>query len=237
MNLDSADRQRRRLQADARDALLAWFTRGYQVLWVTLTSGPDAPARSLMYQHRRLLAAIHSELEFEGVQYLVIETGEGNGVLHIFWAWRPGDGERRRSFYIPQGWLSDAWKRIHFSPVVWINRVDNSDDDASRLSRYCAAQYCAGQNALVQYRFSRRNPFGRGLGRVRREVKLVFNEQWHKWLPRDPIVWPWDRDRLHALVRERYGYWECVWRQVVRRGHFWMGDDCFVQTADGFKKI
>jgi hypothetical protein len=56
---------------------------------------------------------------------------EGNGVLHRVWAW-----VGKRSFYIPQDWLSSEWEKIHGAPVVWVRKMRIDRKDIKRVGRY-----------------------------------------------------------------------------------------------------
>jgi hypothetical protein len=61
---------------------------------------------------------VEREFGFKGIEQFVLETTEGNGVLHMVWAWRGA-----RSFYVPQAWLSEQWEKIHGAPVVWVRKM------------------------------------------------------------------------------------------------------------------
>jgi hypothetical protein len=94
-------------------------------------------------------------LGYAGMQHFSIRTDEGNGVLHLLWAWKG-----KRSFYIPQAWLSDAWRSIHGACVVWVARVGGGTGDVARLSRYMVSQYCSGQAGFKYMSYSWRKSFG-----------------------------------------------------------------------------
>lgn len=83
--------------------------------------------------------AILKKLE---INYLKVETMEGNGVLHV-----PYFGD-----YIPQRWLSDNWKELRGAGIVDIRATDAVRGGGSRgLARYLLRQYIADQDALVRY--------------------------------------------------------------------------------------
>jgi hypothetical protein len=102
----------------------------------------------------------------EKTSYYQVRTEEGQGVLHIFWAWRPGAGERVRSFWISQDWLSEQWKQIHGAPVVWINAYKPGNRSRNRLSRYVISQYVADQSGYVNMSWSWKRSMGFPLGAV-----------------------------------------------------------------------
>ena len=86
-----------------------------------------------------------------GVQftYYAIETAEGNGVLHMIWAF-----DQAQYVYIPQEWLSDRWERIHGAPVVFIRRMKVTKEDVKRVARYLTLQYLAGQSKYIRSSWS-----------------------------------------------------------------------------------
>lgn len=142
-------RAQRRCWHRIRSLLHYWQARGYQLLWVMLSTAPGGDRRKLRYHHKRLLQQLDRKLGFGGVEHFLVETTEGNGVLHVVWAWRGS-----RSFYVPQAWLSAEWERLHGAPVVWVSRIGNGRRDRDRLSRYMVAQYCGSQSGFVRFSYS-----------------------------------------------------------------------------------
>jgi hypothetical protein len=119
-------------------------------------------------------------LGYGGVEYFMVRTSEGNGVLHVFWAWRGG-----RVFWVDQRWLSCTWQEIHGAPVVWISAV-GAGRSPGRAVGYVVSHYVAGQKQLVRVSWSWRRGLGFPLGLV-----------WSWWKRR------WPRGR----VRERLSAW------------------------------
>jgi len=76
------------------------------------------------------------------INYLKVETREGNGVLHVLYY---GD-------YIPQQWLSNHWQDLRGAYQVDIRSSSPSRAGGSRgLASYILRQYVADQDALVRY--------------------------------------------------------------------------------------
>jgi|SRR5579864_2104554 len=137
------------------DRLRYWQGAGYQCLWVTLTSSPNKPHQRLRADFQVLRKRIGRSLGFLGIEYACVDTREGHGVLHMIWSWKDPDPRMRASFYVPFEWLQEQWKEIHGAFHVHVKRVEGSDGDARRLSRYIVAQYCGDQNGLVRFSASK----------------------------------------------------------------------------------
>lgn len=131
-----------------------WSRQDYAVLWLCLTSSRQSDGSKLSNHHRRLKQRAEREFNLPNdILHLNIRTSEGNGTLHLFWACKM-DGFRKKDFYVPQEWLSNNWKDIHDSKVVWVKRVGSTNEDISRLSSYCLTQYCAGQDSFEHLSWS-----------------------------------------------------------------------------------
>jgi hypothetical protein len=164
------DRQQKRVYHRVNTVLHYWETHGYEIDWLTLTSCPDSDdASELAYNARRLRQTIerarlaydadgnaHSLTHLDELEHFTIRTSEGpdgKGVLHLFWAWKPHDGQHSRDLFIPQQWLSEQWGRIHgpydehseeeTKPLyVWIEEYGGEDyHDRKHVARYCVTQY------------------------------------------------------------------------------------------------
>lgn len=70
------------------DRLNYWMAHGYQCLWVTLTSSPSSPVAKLRKDFQTLRKRMARQLDYEGVQYICVDTREGHGVLHMILAWK-----------------------------------------------------------------------------------------------------------------------------------------------------
>ncbi len=75
---------------------------------VDLTTAVGGDAFKLRRHLQELRRRVERDLGFNDLRLFVIETSEGNGVLHMVWAWRGS-----RSFFIEQEWLSQEWEKIH----------------------------------------------------------------------------------------------------------------------------
>ncbi len=134
-------------------------SRGCQLSRADLTTASGGPAPLLRKHLQELRRRVERDLGYPGIEMFVVETSEGNGVLHMVWAWA-GD----RSFIVDQKWLSQQWARIHGAPIVFIRRMNLGKDSIRRVGRYFALQYLADQRgALVRMSWSwRRSKFAIG---------------------------------------------------------------------------
>lgn len=112
---------------------------------VDLTTAPGGNADLLRRHLQELRRRVERELGFNGVEMFVVEPTEGNGVLHMVWAWSGG-----RDFIIDQRWLSKQWRRIHGAPIVFIRRMRLSKEDIRRVGRYFALQYLSDQRGALK---------------------------------------------------------------------------------------
>lgn len=159
-NRGSWSHQQKRVYHRCMSLLHYWMSYGYQILWVTLTSSDKSDVDQLNDHFTTLKKRIERTFSYANIEHLAIRTDEGNGVYHLFLAYKLQKGRRQKRFYIPQRWLSKQWDDIHSARVVWIESVENSPSSKKRLSRYCVSQYCANQNLLRRVSWS----WKRGLG-------------------------------------------------------------------------
>jgi len=171
-----------------------WVWNGYQILFICLTSSPESDPNSLNSSFAVLKQRIERALGFKNIEHLLIKTSEGYGVYHGFLAYKPKKGERSKSFFIPQNWLSDQWADIHKAPVVWIKRVRANNLSRKKLSRYCVSQYCVnqyrdGECALVRISWS----WKRGLGGALVKTWNGIREFYKGWGKRGAALDVWER--------------------------------------------
>jgi len=195
------------------------------VLWVCLTTAPGGDARRLAYNHQRLRQRIESVLGFKGLEFIVVKTREGHGVLHALWGWRPPPGWRGKDFYVPQKWLSEEWRRIHNAYVVWISRVRKGRRSLRRVGAYAVAQYVAEQRGFERLSWSWRRSLGFPLAGAWEALrkwwlgyvgKLGVVRLWERFLsglavPFMPGGLPWDMAGVRLLYRRWRG---AVWRMA-----------------------
>jgi len=177
-----------------QSCLTYWLENGFQVLWIMLSTANGGDPSKLAYHHQRLRQRVESRLGYRGLQHFQVRTSEGNGVLHIFWAWKPECGFRQRSFYVAQGWLSKQWAQIHGAPIVWVSRVRPRRVSRNKVSRYCMSQYVSGQAGYEYMSWSWGRTFGFPLvacwkwlkGKARNKSRLLL--WWHRFLSGGFIV-------------------------------------------------
>jgi hypothetical protein len=162
-NQSGASGQWSRKQRRVFQRLTSWCfeakSRDCQLSRVDLTTALAGPASLLRKHLQELRRRVERDLGFKGLETFVVETSEGNGVLHMVWGWR---GERQ--FIIEQDWLSKQWEKIHGAPIVFIRRMNLSKEDIRRVGRYFALQYLADQgDALIRMSWSwKRSRFALG---------------------------------------------------------------------------
>lgn len=170
------DKKQKRGYHRVQSCLQYWQAHGYQVLWVMLSTASGGDASKLAYHHQRLRQRIEARLGYQGLQHYQVRTSEGNGVLHIFWAWRARDGCRQRSFYVKQAWLGIQWQDIHSAPIVWIVRVRRGRASINKVSRYCMSQYVSGQAGYEYMSWSWGRTFGFPLVACWRAFKGIWSK-------------------------------------------------------------
>ncbi|MBA7703043.1 hypothetical protein ES703_111825 [subsurface metagenome] len=169
-------RQQKRGYHRIQSCLQYWQANGFQVLWVMLSTADGGNASKLAYHHQRLRQRIEAGLGYKGIQHYQVRTSEGNGVLHILWAWKAMNGFRQRSFYVEQAWLGKQWQGIHSAPIVWIARVKGGRVSRNKVSRYCMSQYVGSQSGYEYMSWSWGRTFGFPLVACWRAFKGVWSK-------------------------------------------------------------
>ncbi len=183
-----------------------WLSNGYQVLWFTLTTRESALNSHLAMHHKRLRMELDRKLGFGHVEFVAVRArGDKNPSLqhlHGLWAWKGP-----RSFYVPQQWLSDEWKRIHGAFVVDIKRVHSAG-----LVRYMVTQYCSDQRALQRLSWSWWNlPIAIAAGWE--TMKRLASESWQD----DRFCW--HREYVRPISET-----VAAWEHLLATGSAMLGD-------------
>lgn len=114
--------------------------------WVTLTSSPASPLGTLRrdFQVWRKRLARSVGLEARELAYVMVDTREGHGVLHLVLAFPPGLGTR-----LDYSALGEWWQEIHGARQVKFLPVAEGDGSTRRLSHYLISQYMVVQGEAV----------------------------------------------------------------------------------------
>lgn len=134
--LESGDSELSPKRKRAFHRLVSGFTRaryrGDRLRFMTLSTAVGGSFRRLRRDLQVLRKRISREFGFL-IQYWSIATNEGNGVLHIVF----------KGGFIPQNWLSNAWRAIHGAPIVDIRKLWGSP---RRLANYLVSRYLCKQS-------------------------------------------------------------------------------------------
>jgi len=201
----------------------SWLTeadgRHCQKLRVDLTTANGGDAGRLRRHLQELRRRIKRRWGYSLEQF-VIETSEGNGVLHCVWAF-----DVKKAVWIPQEWLSEQWEKIHGAPIASIKRMGSGSNDRKRVSKYMVTQYMVTQggdsgSALVRYSWSwwqAKVLIGRGWADYKRIIRFV--------------EWRLDRDArrdmtvdLGARVRVPWRDYIAGWESLLTDGVAVVGD-------------
>lgn len=122
--------------------------KGYQRLWVTLTTADGGSYENLSAHREELERRVKRTFGYD-VLSIWVKTFEGNGVLHVIWAIKCN-----LAVWIPQAWLSDQWLDIHGARVAHIKRIGGRVKDGKNVVLYMVTQYMAGQGLFDRYGYS-----------------------------------------------------------------------------------
>ncbi len=221
--------------------ILSWMSlkigEGKQLLRVDLTSVKDG-GWCLSEKLQMLRRMAEKEFGYE-IEYFKVETSEGYGVLHMVWAITV---RSKKAAWIPQKWLSDAWKDLTGASVVWIGRLGAQSvkkggkfvryrkrsvkEHIRSIARYFAGQYMAGQEAIVRTSYS----YKRG------KLSIVKSFRRFRDLLRVGVYHPG-----HGLKYLDIKRWEMFegWNELLREG-WWLADvdRCFyIQNGEIMMKV
>ena len=119
-------RQQRRVSQRLTSWCYETKSRGCELLRVDLTTASRGTI-SLSKTSSGNADDVQRELGLKKIEMFVVETSEGNGVLHMIWDWQGG-----RQFIVGESWLSRQWERIHGAPIVFIRRMWLAKEDIRR---------------------------------------------------------------------------------------------------------
>lgn len=207
-----------RVRQKIRDCLRFWQRDRRCLWWMTLTSSPESPPARLRRDFqawRKRLARLLS-LEPVDLQYVMIDTAEGHGVLHFVIAF-PENSAR----FLDYRRLGENWQAIHGARQVRFVRVRDGDGSARRLSNYMISQYMVTQGELTDLlgRVSASRIVS-PLWRLRRQlVRLCTSPARVYQLTHDLMRVP-DRDFFDAIREARRLCWRVfrsAWDSLVLR--------------------
>lgn|GEM_PF-3281142 len=144
-------------RARIRTAMRWWEREGLDLWWVTLTSSASFEVSKLRRHFQAWRKRLERSLEVpeSSVQYVMVDTREGHGVLHLILAIPAG--ARMGRHQLDYGEIGSWWQEIHGARQVKFLAVRQGDSSIRRLSQYIVSQYMAnGQgDALVRISGSR----------------------------------------------------------------------------------
>ena len=204
-------RQQKRIFHRVKSLLLYWECANYAVLWVVLTTARGGNNKTLAYHHKKLRNRIERKLDYKKLEFLHVQTAEGNGVLHVLWAWKIPVGRNKGVFYIDQQWLSQQWLDIHGASYVFINRYGRDRMSSHRVSRYLVSQYVSNQDALVRVSWSRLRSLGFPLARTWNKFKSSWKSYHSSKVSHRKMIEAWERlidVRSCWLGEQQYAIWD-----------------------------
>lgn len=159
-----------------------WRRHKWFIYWVTLTSPVESEQKlSLMLAYNRLIARMLRKYGMRP-EYCRIETSEGNGVLHCFWAFPKA---------LPRiyDWLKENWLELRGAWNVWIEAVGGKGNDAARVAQYAITQYAINQadgkggTTIVRVNFSRCSLLPYSISRYLADVRKFLRSELYRWTP------------------------------------------------------
>lgn len=144
-------------RARIRTAMRWWAREGYDLWWVTLTSSPTSESVLLRKHFQAWRKRIEHALGISesSIQYVMVDTREGHGVLHLVLAIPSGAKMGRHQ--LDYSLIGEWWQEIHGARQVKFLPIVQGDTSIRKLSQYIVSQYMAnGQgDALVRISGSR----------------------------------------------------------------------------------
>jgi len=211
-----------------------WEREGNDLWWVTLTSSPQSDPlrlrRHFQVWRKRLERAL--EVDESSIQYVMVDTREGHGVLHLILALPAGArmGKHQLDYGLIGGW----WQEIHGARQVKFLPIRRGDSSIRKLSQYIVSQYMAnGQgDALVRISGSR---IAAPLTAWRKDVFAIATSKQAAYHLLNsfgplgemfPIVWKHFRGEQWSAARD-------AWDQLVKGGWCEIDGEKWCREADG----
>jgi hypothetical protein len=151
---------------------VSWQTEkcalGLQLLRVDLTTAQGKSSRSLRKHYQELKRRVYRTYGYD-IDSFVVETNEGNGLLHTLWAI-----PAKKAVWIEQRWLSGEWQKIHGSKIVLIKRARQAKSDRLNIARYFSHQ------PLIRFSYSWRKtrlPLGSSWALLKRKFKNLRRDR------------------------------------------------------------
>jgi len=185
---------------------------GCQLLRVDFTTAPGGSAGDLREHFQELVRRVKRVYGYDVISF-VVETREGNGVLHTVWAIK-----NRGAVWVPHSWLSEQWAIIHGAPIASIKRMGAGKKDGKRVASYFANQYLSGQSGFVRFSYSWRKlgvTLGRSWDIFKREARRY--SEISTWLGLNPSVVTIEREEMFLL-----------WEELLRAGECMVGESLLV---------
>lgn len=113
---------------------------------MTLTSSPESPPHRLRldFQAWRKRLARLLRLDPGDLQYVMVDTTEGHGVLHFVVSF-----PENSAHWLDYKRLGEAWEAIHGARQVRFVPMRKGDGSARRLSHYMVSQYMVTQGEQI----------------------------------------------------------------------------------------
>lgn len=216
-------------RAKIRDAMRVWRRAGCRLWWATLTSAPGSALGTLRrhFQVWRKRLARLLGLPSGAIQYAMVDTREGHGVLHFVLAFPPGYGER-----LDYSALGSWWLEIHGARQVKFLPVRDGDGSTRRLSHYLISQYMVAQGRVVDLlgristsRLAQDFAAWRAELRSRLTSRAAAYAEAHRVSP--------DPDTFRRIRIQQYRAFREAWDSLLSRGWCQCGSDKLI--LDGLR--
>jgi hypothetical protein len=202
---------------------------------MTFTSSPQSPPDQLRadFQAWRKRLARLLEVDPTEVQYAMVDTAEGHGVLHAVVAFPPGVGT-----WLNYKVLGEWWQEIHGARQVKFKPVVYGDGSVRRLSQYIVSQYMVTQgeveDLLGRYSGTR---FSIPLRSLRQVVQRIVTPRWRAYQHAFEFVRDFGggvttAERAYGAFRGlQWKEFRRCWDDLLTRGWFSVFGDKYVMES------